>query len=72
MPGCASRSRPENGLQNRLFCRMVMIYTATMHERHDQQLVNLPVLSLIIYAKPSFAETIGSRSLAPKQLKSLP
>jgi hypothetical protein len=51
---------------------MVMIYTATMHERHDQQLVNLPVLSLIIYAKPRFGETIGSRSSAPKQLKSLP
>ena len=47
-----------------------MIYTATMHERHDQQLVNLPVLSLIIYAKPRFAETIGNGLLTPKQVKS--
>jgi hypothetical protein len=50
---------------------MAMIDTATMHERHDQQLVNLPVLSLIIYARPHVAETIGNGPLAPKQLKSL-
>jgi len=51
---------------------MTVIYTATMHERHDQQLVNLPVLSLIIYAKPRFAEMVGKRPSAPKQLRSLP
>jgi hypothetical protein len=43
---------------------MAAVYAPMMRERHDQQLVNLPVLSLIIYARPRFAKSTGSGRLA--------
>jgi hypothetical protein len=51
---------------------MAVVCAPTTHERHDQQLVNLPVLSLIIYARPRLAEALGNDRIAYKQLKSLP
>ena len=44
---------------------MALACMSTTYERDDQQLVNLPVLSLIIYANARFAESIGIGPLAP-------
>jgi hypothetical protein len=51
---------------------MTVACAPTTHERRDQQLVKLPVLSLIIYARLRVAEALGNDRIAYKQLKSLP
>jgi hypothetical protein len=65
-------SRFENGGEIDCFSEWRWLACHRGHNAHDQQLVNLPVLSPIIYANPCFAEALDSDRFLQKPLKSLP
>jgi len=53
-------SRFENGGEIDCFAEWRWLACRSRHNAHDQQLVNLPVLSPIIYANPWLGEALGS------------